>query len=133
MVILGDATKFTITKRGISSADPISSSFSEKMNSSIHLPGSVFRQIGDGMNTTGLVFTLYKASTLFPVSSQTGSGKNSSMTEVGTHIIAANINGEDVEGIMEPVTINLQLNIREGVSSSCLITGSLYTLLIYSV
>ena len=133
MVILGDVTKFTITKRGISSSDSISSSFSEKMNSSIHLPGSVFQQIGDGTNTTGLVFTLYKASTLFPVNSQTRSNKNSSMTEVGTHIIAANINGEDVEGIVEPVTINLQLNIREGVSSSCLITGSLYTLLIYSV
>ena len=55
------------------------------------------------------------------------------MTEVGTHIIAANINGEDVEGVMEPVTINLQLNIREGVSSSYLVTGSLHTLLIYSV
>lgn len=40
------------------------------------------------------------------------------MTEVGTHIIAANINGQDVEGLIEPVIITLQLNIREGVSSS---------------
>ena len=64
---------------------------------------------------TGLVFTLYRTSALFPVNEQ---ARNSSMTEVGTHIIAANINGQDVEGLVEPVIITLQLNIREGVSIS---------------
>ena len=63
---------------------------------------------------TGLVFTLYKASTLFPVSKR--ASKNSLMTEVGTHIIAANINGQDIEDLKDPVVITLQLNIREGVS-----------------
>ncbi len=66
-------------------------------------------------NVTGLVFTLYKTSTLFPVGDRAGNGKNLSTTEVGTHIIAANINGQDVEDLREPVTITLQLNIREGV------------------
>lgn len=88
------------------------------MNSSIHLPGSVFQQIGSSMNTTGLVFTLYGTSTLFPVGERDKSSKNSSMTEVGTHIIAANINGQDVEGLKEPIIITLHLNIQEGVSNS---------------
>jgi hypothetical protein len=121
MQLLGGVTKFTITEsipRGIRSSETISNSFGENRNSSIHLPASVFQQIGSSMNSnmTGLVFTLYKASTLFPVGDRAGSGKNnSSMTEVGTHIIAANINGQDVEDLKEPVTITLQLNIREGV------------------
>lgn len=86
-----------------------------KSLNSIHLPGSVFQQIGSGTNTTRLVFALYKASTLFPVGGPARGGKNSSMTEVGTNIIAANINGEDIEGLKEPVIITLQLNIRDGV------------------
>ena len=70
-------------------------------------------------NVTGLVFTLYKTSTLFPVGDQARNGKNSSLTttEVGTHIIAANVNGQDIEGLKEPVTITLQLTIQEGVYS----------------
>ena len=74
-------------------------------------------------NVTGLVFTLYKTSTLFPVGDQARSGKNSStITEVGTHIIAANVNGQDIEGLKEPVIITLQLNIREGVCSYSYVT-----------
>ena len=102
----------------VSSLETISSSPSGNVNSSIHLPGSVFQQIGSSINTTGLVFTLYRASTLFPVSKRAKSSENLSMTEVGTHIIAANINGQDVEGLKDPVIITLQLNIREEVSRS---------------
>ena len=117
---LGDITKFTVTHsslRAISSSSmPTSSSTSR--NSSILLPGSVFQQISSGSaNTTGLVFTLYKASTLFPTSDQTKNSKNSSTTEVVTHVIAAKINGKDVEDLKDPVIITLQLNIREGVSN----------------
>ena len=75
---------------------------------SISLPGSLFQQLND--NATGVVFTLYQASTLFPIGDSARSGLDFTVTEVGTPIIAANV-GQTAElnDLQENITVILQL------------------------
>ena len=89
------------------------------MPMSISLPPSIFKQLSDteANSTTGLVFAVYRKSTLFPV------GRNAlsdslvdTTTEVSTNIIAASV-GRDVEfeNLQDPVTITLQLESLNNV------------------
>ena len=83
----------------------------------ISLPGTLFERITD-TNSTGLVFTLYGESTLFPVRNST----NNSVTRtvVGSRIIAANVAQRNTvfEDLSEPVVILLPLEIGDEVSTS---------------
>ena len=92
---------------------------------SVSLPPSLFQQINDtDTNSTGLVFTLYKKSTLFPVGRKAMSTglAHATTTKVGTNIIAASV-GRDIpfENLQDPVTIILQLenqnNVRKKLGS----------------
>lgn len=84
----------------------------------ISLPPSLFKRINDtDTNSTGLVFTVYKKSTLFPVGRNTfSSNMEDTITQVGTDIIAANV-GRDIafENLQDPVTIILQLENQNNV------------------
>jgi hypothetical protein len=81
----------------------------------ISLPGTVFERIND-TNSTGLVFTLYEESTLFPVRNSTNN--SATRTVVGTRIIAATIaqRNTSFEDLSEPVIILLPLEIGDEVS-----------------
>ena len=83
---------------------------------SVSLPPSLFKQINDtDTNSTGLVFTVYQKSTLFPVGRK-ASSSNKAKTKIGTNIIAASV-GRDVafENLQDPVTIILQLESKNNV------------------
>lgn len=84
-------------------------------STSITLPSSLFQRINSSSNMTGLVFTHYEASTLFPVGEHIRSSNNLTVTQVGSQIIAATI-GQDIEfeDLRDPVTITL--HIQQGVS-----------------
>ena len=85
---------------------------------SISLPPSLFKQINDtDTNSTGLVFIVYRKSTLFPVGRNTSSSNMANtITQVGTNIIATNV-GRDIvfENLQDPVTIMLQLRYKKNV------------------
>lgn len=85
----------------------------------ISLPGSVFERISD-TNTTGLVFTLYGESTLFPTRNRTNNS-SATMTVVGSQIIAANIAQRNTtfEDLSEPIIVLLPLEIGDKVSVEC--------------
>lgn len=71
--------------------------------------------LNNSTNTTALVFTLYTAPTLFPVSERSQSSSNQTMTQVGTNVIAASVGRNDIEGLKDPVEISLKLEIQAGV------------------
>lgn len=81
----------------------------------ISLPGTLFERIND-INRTGLVFTLYGESTLFPVRNSTNN--SATRTVVGSRIIAANVAQRNTtfEDLSEPVVILLPLEIGDEVS-----------------
>ena len=85
---------------------------------SVSLPPSLFQQINiTNTNSTGLVFTFYEKSTLFPVGGNALSNSlPRTVTKVGTNIIAASV-GRDVvfENLQDPVTIVLQLKGQDNV------------------
>ena len=86
---------------------------------SVSLPPSLFQKINDtDTNSTGLVFTLYEKSTLFPVGRKAMSTglAHTTTTQVGTNIIVATV-GRDVvfEDLQDPVTIILQLEGKNNV------------------
>lgn len=93
---------------------------------SISLPPSLFKRISErDTNSTGLVFTVYRKSTLFPVSGGRASSNSSASmaagetTEVGTDIIAANVGrGAEFESLQDPVTIILRLESQINVQKS---------------
>ena len=71
-------------------------------------------------NSTGLVFTVYRRSTLFPVGRKASSNSMAgTTTEVGTNIIAASV-GRDAgfEKLRDPVMIVLQLESQNNVQKS---------------
>ena len=92
------------------------SSLSTATIPTISLPGPVFERISD-TNSTGLVFTLYGESTLFPVGNQSSSDNNNSRTIVGSRIIAANVaqSNTSFEDLQEPIIVVLPLEIGEEV------------------
>ena len=89
------------------------------MPMSISLPPSIFKRLSDAEanSTTGLVFTVYRKSTLFPV------GRNAlsdslvdTTTKVGTNIIAASVGrGVEFDNLQDAVTITLQLESLNNV------------------
>ena len=93
---------------------------------SISLPPSLFKQISEtDTNGTGLVFTVYRKSTLFPVgrgrtlSNGSASMAAGEMTEVGTDIIATNVGRSvEFESLQDPVTIILQLENQINVQKA---------------
>ena len=90
---------------------------------SISLPPSLFKRISEtDTNGTGLVFTVYRKSTLFPVGGGRASSNGSAsmaageMTVVGTDIIAASVGrGIEFESLQDPVTIILLLESQINV------------------
>ena len=84
------------------------------------LPPSLFMQItqeeSDTNNrtnaeTTGVIFTFYESSVLFPVANGTNSSGDDTLIIVGTPVIGADIAGLDVIELAESfITILLQLN-----------------------
>ena len=86
--------------------------------SSISLPPSLFRNICDNTtNSTGLVFTVYEKSSLFPVS-RNNTKTTLAVTQVGTRIIAANVGQDTVfDNLQDPVIITLQLESQDKVGS----------------
>lgn len=92
------------------------SSSNTSLGTSISLPSSLFQRINSDSITTGLVFTLYEAATLFPVGESTRSSNNHTITQVGSRIIAASV-GQDTEfeDLKDPVVIVLQLENQEMV------------------
>ena len=86
--------------------------------SSISLPPSLFMQISEtDANSTGLVFTVYRRSTLFPVGRKTSSNSMAgTITEVGTNIIAASVGRDaEFENLRDPVMIILRLESQNNV------------------
>ena len=84
------------------------SSILDNSLNSITLPGSLFQQLND--DATGVVFTLYQASALFPVGDSARSGLDFTTTEVGTPIITANVGqAAELNDLQENVTVILQL------------------------
>ena len=100
--------------------------------SSISLPGSIFQQVNTTTNSTGLVFTLYRESTLFPVGRRTLSSSNTAVTQVGSQIIAASIVQDTIfENLQDLVTVQLWLELNEMVGDyTCIITSLHVTLYI---
>ena len=122
MISFQDDSNFTIeSKESISDNPSAASSNSQpkvvKTSPTISLPGSVFERISD-TNRTGLVFTLYEESTLFPMTSNGNDDSNTSVTMVGSRVIAANVAQTDTifEDLQEPIIILLPLETGEKVS-----------------
>lgn len=113
-----DGGSFTIGS-GISNSSVESASPNAITTPTISLPGSVFERIND-TNSTGLVFTLYEESTLFPMRNSTNNS-SATMTMVGSRIIAANIAQRNAmfEDLSEPIIVLLPLEIGDEVSVEC--------------
>lgn len=115
--MIHDINKFTFTGvKSVNSYTSTSKSSADKStsNNSIILPGSIFHKLNSSTNTTGIVFTLYKTATLFPLGKANKNRNNLTVTQVGSQVIAANL-GHHVEGLEDLVVINLQLEIQVGV------------------
>ena len=75
---------------------------------SIVLPPSLFNSTrNDGIDFTGIVFTLYQSAVLFPIDIDPNEEQ---FVEIGTPIVGADIGGPDVINLTEPFTILLRLN-----------------------
>ena len=115
-----DGSNYT-TRNGISIANtsPVESASPDIITTpTISLPGSVFERINDS-NSTGLVFTLYGESTLFPVRNRPNN--SATMTVVGSRIIAATVAQRNTtfEDLSEPVLVLLPLEIGGEVCVEC--------------
>ena len=120
IVFSPDGGNFT-TGNGISITNTSSMEPASPNNISIptiSLPRSVFERI-NGTNNTGLVFTLYGESTLFPVRNSTNN--SATMTVVGSRIIAASVAQRNTtfEDLPEPIIVLLPLEIGDEVSVEC--------------
>ena len=107
---------FTFSEEIQSTSSTVASNASIPM--SVSLPPTLFKQISDtDPNSTGLVFTVYRKSTLFPVGREASSNSMADkMTEVGTNIIAASVGGvAELENLQDPITITLQLEGQNNV------------------
>ena len=76
--------------------------------SSISLPTDVF--INAAKDETGIVFTYYNTSVLFPlrIVDQKVS-ENSTYKAIGSPVIAANVAGQNITNLKEPITITLYI------------------------
>lgn len=74
---------------------------------SIHLPSDLFQRLSSTENiATGLVFTIYINSSLFPIASDTPQNRL-----IRSLVIGALVAGQDpVEDLIEPVLVNLTLS-----------------------
>ena len=90
---------------------------------SISLPPSLFKQINEmDATSTGLVFTVYRRSTLFPVGRIRKASSNSmadTIAEIDTNIIAASVGRDaEFENLQDPVVIILRLESQNNVQRS---------------
>ena len=101
----------------VANTEPASPSSMDVTIPTISLPGTLFERIDD-TSRTGLVFTLYGESTLFPVRNSTNN--SATRTVVGSRIIAANVAQRNTvfEDLSEPVVVLLPLEIGDVVSTS---------------
>ena len=87
------------------------------MTASISLPPSLFGQLPDGINTTGVFFTLYERPDLFSVSDGSVRENNRSTRVINTLVIAATVGvGMDFVDIGPPVIVTLTLQTPKNVS-----------------
>ena len=115
-----DRENFTI-KNGVELNSSSKETPSQNAIPSISLPPAVFQRINN-VTSTGLVFTLYDQSTLFPVGNTSEASKNTNvtMTVVGSQVIAASVaqDGPKVENLDDPVLVLLPVRISGEVSSN---------------
>ena len=101
----------------ITQADDIIDGLQPQEIVSIVLPSTLFIQItqeanstrneSDGIDLTGIVFTLYERAVLFPIATDP---TEENFIEIGTPVVGADIAGLDVINLTEPFTILLRLN-----------------------
>ena len=101
----------------ITQADDIIDGLSPQQLVSVVLPSTLFIQImqeanssqneSDGIDFTGIVFTLYERAVLFPIAIDP---IEENFIEIGTPVVGVDIAGLDVINLTESFTILLRLN-----------------------
>ena len=86
----------------------------ENQDASIALPPSLFAELRNATET-GIGFTFYETSALFPLPEDSPSNLT-----VGSHVIGAFVAGQNVSNLSDPVTIFLRLT--HPVCMLCIVT-----------
>ena len=94
--------------------DAVRNIFPEDQDASIALPPSLFAELRN-TTETGIGFTFYETSALFPLPDSSPSNLT-----VGSHVIGAFVAGQSISNLSDPVTIFLRLT--QPVCMLCIVT-----------